>query len=348
MNTAKNPTPPKQVKIVNLDRQMCVIRFSLDGKLLVAGGQDARVRRLDATTVDLKPLSPLLGHSGWVTALAFHPDGKRLLSADSWGRLTCWPVTEATPKPVWTIDQAHDGWLRSIAISPDGQIVATCGADGVRLGSCADGKKLHEMKDHGCEVYSVAFHPDGKSLISGDCKGVVKQWATASGKSVREIDARSMYAEMALQELGGARFMTFDAKGTTLAVAGALGAPGKGTAGPCVMLFDWASGKSTHTIKLGAPLEGYVYDVSFHPDGYLMGVLSGQPGQGKLFCVRPGEAAPFFLTALPNPHSLTVQPGFKRIIVTATNAGSNGNGRNLDKDKKYPGNFSPLYVYDLP
>src|SRR5258708_33443596 len=214
----------------------------------------------------------------------------------------------------------------------------------VRLWSCADAKKVREMKDHGCEVYSVAFHPDGKALVSGDCKGVIKQWDAGPGKSVREIDARSMYAVCALQELGGARFMTFDAKGTTLAVAGALGAPGKGTAGPCVMLFDWASGKTTHTIKLGAPLEGYVYDLSFHPDGFLMGVLSGQPGQGKLFFARPGETAPFFLAPLPNPHSLAIQPGFKRMIVTTTNAGSNGNGRPLDKDKKYPGNFSLLHV----
>ena len=54
MNAAK----PKQIKVVNLDRQMCTLRFSLDGKLLAAGGQDGTVRRLDATTTDLKPLTP--------------------------------------------------------------------------------------------------------------------------------------------------------------------------------------------------------------------------------------------------------------------------------------------------
>ena len=141
MNTSKKPAPPKQIKVVNLDRQMCVVRFSNDGKLLAAGGQDATVRRFDAATADLKALSPLTGHSGWVTALAFHPDGKRLLTGDSWGRLTCGAFAEAAPKALWTIEQAHDGWLRSLSLRPDGACIATGGAVGkVRIWSSGDGK----------------------------------------------------------------------------------------------------------------------------------------------------------------------------------------------------------------
>ena len=51
-----NPPKPKQVKVVNLDRQVCVLRFSRDGKTLLASGQDPAIRRLDATTPDLKTL----------------------------------------------------------------------------------------------------------------------------------------------------------------------------------------------------------------------------------------------------------------------------------------------------
>ena len=38
------------------------------------------------------------------------------------------------------------------------------------------------------------------------------------------------------------------------AVAGVLGAPGKGSAGPCIQLFDWATGKTAHTITDSASL----------------------------------------------------------------------------------------------
>ena len=70
------------------------------------------------------------------------------------------------------------------------------------------------------------------------------------------------------QDAGSIRGTVVDEN--NVAVAGALGTLGKGTTGPSILLFDWASGKVTHTIKLGAPLEGYVYDLAWHPDGYLI------------------------------------------------------------------------------
>jgi hypothetical protein len=36
-----------------------------------------------------------------------------------------------------------------------------------------------------------------------------------------------------------------------------------------------------------------------------------------------------------------------RLVVAATNTNNNGNGRLL-RGKEYPGNFSPLFVWDLP
>lgn len=338
---------PKPLKVVNLDRQMCILRFSRDGKWLLASGQDPVIRRLDATTPDLKAQTPLSGHNGWVTALAVHPDGKRLLSADSWGRISCWPFSEATPKVSWSLAEAHDGWIRNLAISPDGQIVVSAGADGkVGVWSCADGKKVRELTGHNAEVYSVAIHPDGKTLVSGDCKGVVIRWDAATGKLLGEIDATSMYSVFALQELGGVRVLTFDRQGKWLILAGATAAAGK-LSGPSILLYDWAASKLAHTVKFGATLDGYVYDVACHPDGLLMAVTSGQPGQGKLVFLKPGEATPSVSQALPNPHTLALHPDGKRLLVAATNAGSNGNGRNLNGSKEYPGNYSPLHIYEL-
>jgi WD40 repeat protein len=338
---------PRPVKIVPLDRQMCVLRFSPDGKLLAAGGQDASIRRLDATTTDLKPLAPLTGHHGWVTTLAFAADGKLLVSGDSWGGLRCCPVADDNPKPVWSHAQAHDGWIYALALSMDGKMVATAGADGkLCLWTAADGKR-QRVVDHGVPLYSVAFAHDGKSVFAGDVRGSVRLYQTDSGKSLRDFDAKSMAGSSRLSDVGGARFLAVDSKGTTLAVAGALASEGKGLAGPAVLLFDCATGKLRQSIKLGAPLEGYVQDVIFLPDGVILGVLSGQPGQGKLFALEPGGMKPSFMLPLPNPVSLALQPGGKRLVVTTTNTGSNGNGRLLNKEKKYPGNHSPLRVFEL-
>ncbi len=340
---------PNDAKPVNLDRQVCALRFSPCGKVLVAGGTDGTVRRFDASGDALAPLPSMTGHHGWVQAVAFHPDGKRLLTADSWGEVRCWPFAEKEPKPLWSA-LAHDGWVHGLAISPDGDTFATCGADGkVRLGSCGDGKKVRDLAGPNEDVFAVAFHPGGKALVSGDLKGVVKQWEPASGRPVREFDARTLYLLSRLQDVGGVRFLGFDPRGTMLACAGMQPSVGANVQGiPTVLLFDWDTGKLRHTLKVGNQGDGFVFDAHFHPDGFLMAVTSGNPGTGKLFFQRPGDAQPFFLaTKMANCHALAVHPGGQRLVVAATNANSNGNGRLVGKGKEYPGNYSPLFVWDL-
>ena len=115
-----------------------------------------------------------------------------------------------------------------------------------------------------------------------------------------------------------------------------------------ILVFDWKTGKVKKTIKGSADTEGYVFDMVVHPDGFLMAVSSGQPGQGKLFFQKLDEAQPFFALPLPNCHSLSLHPNRMRLVVSATNGNSSGNGRPLGKNKEYPGNDSPLHIFDLP
>ena len=340
---------PKAARPFATDQQLCQVRYSPDGKLLAAGTFEGTVRRWDATAGPFAELPVLKGHNGWVQVVAFHTDGKRLLSADSWGRLTCWPFAEKEPKPVWSVPDAHDGWIHALAISPDGRWVATGGRDRtIRLTSPADGKEVRSFPA-GEDVLAVAFHPDGKSLISGDLKGAIKQWDIGTGKAVRELDARAMFLRDRIQDVGGVRCFTFTPDGGTLFAGGSQPKSGGFVQGfSLILAFDWMSGKGTQLYKGASENEGYVYDVAWHADGHLMAVSSGQPGQGKLFFQRPGEAQPFFTQAIPNPHSLAVHPDGKRLVVSATNANSAGNGRNIGKGKEYPGNYSPLHVFDLP
>ena len=173
---------PKLTRTVTPKSQLLTVRYSPCGKLLAAGGCDGKVYRWDLTA-GVSELSPLSGHDGWVQGLAFHPDGRRLFTADSWGRLTCWSYREDA-KPLWTVQAAHDGWVRQAAVAPDGKTIATCGADRqIRLWSAGDGQTVQELAGDQ-DVYSLAFHPDGKALVSGDLKGVVRpegvEFATAS------------------------------------------------------------------------------------------------------------------------------------------------------------------------
>lgn len=339
---------PKAARPIAIDQQLCSVRLSPDGKVLVAGSFEGTVRRWDTTVSPFAELPALKGHNGWVQCVAFLPDGKRLVSADSWGRLASWPPSEKDARPLWSVADAHDGWIHSLAVSPDGKLVASGGRDRtIRITSSEDGRKLQVLAA-GEDVLAVAFYPDGKTLVSGDLKGVIKQWDVLTGKVVRELDAKVMFFRDRIQDVGGVRCLGFNAGGSTLFAGGTQPKTGAFVQGiPLVLGFDWATGKSATVYKGASDAEGFVHDLHWHPDGFLMAVTSGQPGQGKLVFQRPGEAQPFVTQAIPNPHSLTFHG--KRVIVAATNANSSGNGRVKGKGANdYPGNFSPLHVFELP
>lgn len=339
---------PKQTKSLKTDRQLCMLRFSPDGNLLAAACQDGSIRRWDESFAELPPIK---GHGGWVQAIVFHPDGKRLFSADTYGALRCWPFADKEAKATWTNDKAHDGWIRALALSPDGKTLATCGRDQkIRLFSADDGKQTRELASADSDLFALAFHPDGKSLVVGDLFGVIKQWDLATGKSVREFNAKDLHKLDRLQDSGGVRCLAFDKDGNTLLAGGTFAPSGGFVQGtPAFLAFDWKTGKPTQTRKVGAATDGFLHDVHVHPAGFVMGVTSGQPGNGKFFFQRVDDAQPFFITpAMPNCHSLAMHPEGRRFAVVATSSGSNGNGRQLDAKGQYPGAFSPVVIWDLP
>jgi len=94
--------------------QLSLLRYSLDGSLLLAAGRDGRIHRwrlpsagLPVPAADVKSadasvsevLPPLAGHNGWVSSLEISPDGLWLISADTWGRLACWSLTPTVERP---------------------------------------------------------------------------------------------------------------------------------------------------------------------------------------------------------------------------------------------------------
>lgn len=338
-----DPTKPAEIgKPLNPPAQILRLRFSPDGKVLAAACSDGSVRRWDTSATPPTELPPLAGHNGWVCGLAFAGDA--LFTSDSWGKLAAW---DASGKPRWNVEAAHDGWTRMIAAR--GTALATCGKDGfVRLWNAKDGAKSGEFTV-GADALSVALAPDGESAFAGDLFGITREFEVPSGKVLRTFEAKELHRTDRVQDVGGVRCLLFDASGKTLFAAGAEPKTGGFVeCTPLVIAFDRSTGKRTGQWKGPSEKEGYITDLAWHPDGYLVGTSSGQPGQGKVFFWKPGGEQPFFAVPKPNVHSVALSPDGKLMAAALTNANSSGNGKPKGKDGEYPANFSPIQFWQIP
>jgi len=341
--------PLKPLNVAATDRQVVCARISPDGKVLVAGVIDGGLRRWQVGEKQLDPMPPIAGHHGWVSSVAFHPKEPWMFTADSWGQLRAQTFAEETPKIVWQLDAAHDGWIRQVAVSADGAHLVSCGRDQAVRVWTPDGKPVAEHK-HTEDVFAVIFSPDGSQVVFGDHHGNLHAWDFAAKKIVRTFDGTVLFKTDRLQDICGLRALAFYGEGKMLLAAGTT--PDKGgtvQSVPTALAFDFATGALKHKFTYGAVKDGFIEDLAVHPDGYIMAVTSGDPGNGRLLRFRPEEKEPFDAdTQLPNCQAIALHPDARRFVIASTNRDSNGNGRRTDKDGAYPTNTSPMNLFELP
>jgi WD40 repeat protein len=166
--------------------------YSPDGKIIaLAGGSQTEAYDLPGTIRLLDgasgaPLGELTGHTAFVYAVAFSPDGKTLASSDYQGTVRLWDVGARQEKAVLK----HSYPVVSLAFSRDGRVLAAAGgkhdraslnwivqAPGeVKLWDVRSGKELAVMQSDPAPALPVAFSPDGKTLVTGAADGTVKLW----------------------------------------------------------------------------------------------------------------------------------------------------------------------------
>jgi WD40 repeat protein len=141
------------------------VAFAPDGSSY-AVGMGGGAQLFDATT---DAPGRLLAHSG-ISALAYAPDGRFLLTGAQDGSLRLWNLAaEAAESLALT---GHISRIWSAAFSPDGAFILTGGEDGLaRLWDANDGRELRRFGGQGGVVGAVAFAPDGQHIFLGGGDG---------------------------------------------------------------------------------------------------------------------------------------------------------------------------------
>ncbi len=127
----------------------------------------------------VNPLRAFYPHQGQVTAVAFSPDGKTVLTGSEDGTARLWEAATGQPLGVPLV---HQGAVRSVAFSPDGALLLTAGDDhGARLWDTATGRLLFTLP-HNDRVKMAVFSPDGKLALTGSNDRTAQVWDVKTGK----------------------------------------------------------------------------------------------------------------------------------------------------------------------
>jgi WD40 repeat protein len=193
----------------------------------------------------IKERNRLEGHSSFVWAASFSPDGKTIASASADGTVKLWNLDGSL-----ALSLTHGASVRDVSFSPDGKMIATAGKDKTAKLWNSDGQLLRTLSGHTDGLWGVSFSPDGKLLASASDDRTVKLWKT-DGELLRTFPKQSAFLSR----------VSFSPDGKTIATAG-----GDKT----VKLWE-LDGSLIKTLK-GHSAE--VCSVSFSPDGKMIASAS--------------------------------------------------------------------------
>lgn len=148
----------------------------------------------------------LYGHEDDVTAVAFSPDGRTLVSGGKDHTLRVWDVEAAllaTPTP------RHIGWVGHALLSPDGRQCVTHASDGTaRLWDLATGEALRAFTHEDALLAEVCFTPDGARLVVTSSSGHLWVWDVATGERVTQAQHENYWFQGIAATRDGSRLVT--------------------------------------------------------------------------------------------------------------------------------------------
>ena len=210
------------------------LTFSPDGKAVAFGGS-GEIRLWNTETgeeqeIPLADWETGIRNMPRVSALAFSPDGTRLISGTQRGRVQMWNVATGGALAAFEEPTVREnlGRIAALAFSPDGTLLAVGTHSQVHLWDVNTGNKFFSVSTvhkrgriifhNGAEP--LVFSPDGAILVSGTNNGTIQLWGVTTGNKITALDGHTQRVET----------LKFSPDGETLVSTGQDGT---------ILLWDW-------------------------------------------------------------------------------------------------------------
>ncbi len=199
---------------------VAALAVSPDGATLASASWDHTARLWPLAGGEARVLE---GHKDNVNGVAFTPDGKSVVTAGYDATLRIWPLAGGAPEivtlptPLNTVAIAPDGEIAAagadgkvyfltadgqvrgdvevgavpiiaVTMSPDGKLVAAAGIRGsVAIIDRATRNLERTLVGPGLPVWSVAFFPDSRTLLTGGTDRMIRRWDAIKGEPIGDV-----------------------------------------------------------------------------------------------------------------------------------------------------------------
>jgi WD40 repeat protein len=197
-----------------------VMGLAVNGSLLAQASADgtALVLRLNEDRTAAEPAFRLVGHAGPVLAVAFTPDGSRIVTAGADRAVKVWSARDgALARSL----NHHLEVVNAIAFAPapaGGSAPPECATGSadrtLRVWQPESGRMVRIVRKHEGSILAVVWSPDGKSIYTAGAEGVLRRVAADSDEIVGSWKAHEDWIQAIAMSPDGKTLATGDASGS--------------------------------------------------------------------------------------------------------------------------------------